>query len=60
MVCDALVSDTQTVRISDNNGKFDITGCYSCTDEVYKKIRNLKDIEKKSVDKVLKEIKFNK
>lgn len=57
MVCNELnTGDVQTVRVSDDREKFDLIGHVKCTDDVYKKIKNVKDIEKKNVSKVLKEI----
>lgn len=57
MVCKEYnAMEIQTVRISDDKEKYEIVGHIYCTDELFKKIKAIKDLDKKSVKKVLDEI----
>lgn len=48
----------QVIRLKENNGKdtFDIEGHVNCTDELFEKIKNVKNPQKKSIRKVLEEV----
>jgi hypothetical protein len=61
MVCKTYFDgNTETIELSEENGKnkIYITGHYSCIDTLFEKIKNVKDYDKKSVEKILKEVKF--
>jgi hypothetical protein len=48
--------NTQTIELSDDKNKIHITGHIGCTDEIFNKIKGLKDYKKLSPSKILKEI----
>lgn len=52
--------NTNTIELMDDKSKLHISGHDVCVDSVYKKIKSLKGSEKKSIEKILKEIKFKK
>lgn len=59
MFCKGITSKTtSTIKITDNDGKRAIylTGHIDCTDEYVKRIREIKDLEKKRLKVVLEEI----
>ncbi len=61
MICNELnTGDVQTVRISHDREKYELIGHVSCTDDIYKKIKTIKNIENKNINRVLKEIRFKK
>ncbi|KON87473.1 hypothetical protein AF332_11970 [Sporosarcina globispora] len=58
-LCKEFVSGTvQTVKILDNDQKTShyISGHVSCTEDIWKQIQEMKDFNKKSLSKVLKEL----
>ena len=61
MICDSINNGEKwNLQISDNKTSIIINGHKSCIDETDNKIKNIKDVKKKTVDKVLAEINFNK
>jgi hypothetical protein len=50
--------DNHVIEIKDDKDKVIINCHQSCADELHSKIKNVKDLHKKSVGKVLKEIGF--
>jgi hypothetical protein len=59
-ICGEYTNDVWVVVLDDDKNKFEISGCKRHIDELQKKIKLVKDIHKKSVDKILKEIGFVK
>jgi DNA-binding HxlR family transcriptional regulator len=58
-VCNEIYDgNTQTIELSDDKNKIHITGHISCTDRIFNEIRNVKDLKKKNVNQILKEINF--
>lgn len=55
-VCSEYVSDVYTVQLSDNKERVEFSGHASCINELHNKIKSVKDLEKKKIDQVLKEI----
>jgi hypothetical protein len=49
---------TFTIQISDNNERIYITGHEDCINKLHTEINAIKDLHKKPVNKILKEIKF--
>lgn len=52
------VSDNWTVQIKDDKDTFKVSGHKSCIDAFFEKGKNVKELNKKSVKKILKEIGF--
>jgi hypothetical protein len=52
--------NTTTIELSDDNGKnkVQITGHDKCIDDLFNKMKNVKDYQNKAVSKILKEVKF--
>jgi hypothetical protein len=50
--------NTQTIELSDDKNKIHITGHFKCTDRIFNEIKNVKDLKKKNVNQILKEINF--
>jgi malonyl CoA-acyl carrier protein transacylase len=52
--------NTTTIELSEDNGKnkIFITGHDDCIDTLYEKMKNVKDLDKKPIKKILKEVKF--
>jgi hypothetical protein len=50
--------DNWVNKLSDKDGFVEINGHEKCIDQLHKKIKNVKDLDKKSVQKVLDEIQF--
>jgi hypothetical protein len=48
--------NTQTIELSDDKNKIHITGHIGCTDQIFNEIKNVKDLKKKNVNQILKEI----
>lgn len=48
--------NTQTIELSDAKSKIHITGHISCTDDLFNKIKSLKEYKKMSPSQILKEI----
>ncbi|TCJ01053.1 hypothetical protein [Cytobacillus praedii] len=47
----------QTVRLRENDKKYiDIEGHVKCTDDLHEKIKNVPELKKKSISKVLEEV----
>jgi hypothetical protein len=60
-ICSAYVNDTWVLQLSDHKGdKFEISGDLSCINDIEAKIKSIKNVDKLTVDKVLKEINFQK
>ena len=60
-ICSAYVNDTWVLLLSDHKGdKFEISGDISCINQIEAKIKSIKNVDKLTVDKVLKEINFQK
>lgn len=58
-LCHNYVNDVWTLEISDNNEKVFISGHKECIDQLDDKVKAVKDLSKKSVAKVIKEIGFS-
>jgi hypothetical protein len=60
-ICSAYVNDTWVLLLSDHKGdKLEISGDLSCINKIEAKIKSIKNVDKLTVDKVLKEINFQK
>jgi hypothetical protein len=60
-ICSAYVNDTWVLQLSDHKGdKFEISGHLACINNIESKIKSIKNVDKLTVDKVLKEINFQK
>jgi hypothetical protein len=60
-ICSAYVTDTWVLLLSDHKfTKFEISGHLACINKIESKIKNIKNVDKLTVDKVLKEINFQK
>lgn len=62
MVCKELnTGDTQTVRLTDNDGKskIDITGHITCTDIIYNQTQEMKDFKSMRLETVVKKLKLD-
>jgi hypothetical protein len=60
-ICSAYVNDTWVLLLSDHKfTKFEISGHLACINEIETKIKSIKNVDKLTVDKVLKEINFQK
>lgn len=57
-ICGSYVNDVWVVVVSDNQGKVEISGCKHHVDELHKKIKEVKNLEKLSVKQVLKLINY--
>lgn len=55
-ICGEYVSDVWTFVLSDDKDKKEWSGHRQCIDQVEFKVKSVKDLHKKSVDKVLKEV----
>jgi hypothetical protein len=61
MVCKQVFDgNTTTIELSEDNGKIRtfISGHDECIDELYEKLKKVKDLDKKPIKKILKEVKF--
>ena len=50
--------DNWVNKLSDKDEFVEVNGHEKCVDQLHKKIKSVSDLDKKSVQKVLKEIKF--
>ena len=50
--------NTGTIELNDGKTKIQISGHDSCIDDLFQKMRNVKDHQNKSVSKILKEVNF--
>jgi hypothetical protein len=50
---------TWTIQLTDDKERIYITGHEDCINKLHLKINSVKDLHKKPVNKILKEIKFN-
>lgn len=57
-ICKEYVQDNWILRIYDDRESVEINGHKNCIDELDIKVRNIKDVHKKSVKQTLKEINF--
>ncbi|MNR56834.1 hypothetical protein D3C85_1774910 [compost metagenome] len=57
-ICKGYVNDVWVINISDNQEKIEISGCKNHIDELHKKIKSIKNLEKLPVQKVLKLINY--
>jgi hypothetical protein len=55
-VCGEYADKVWVERISDKDQSVEISGHEGCINMIHKKVKGIKDLDKKSVDKVLKEI----
>lgn len=58
-ICNGYVNDVWVVVISDGKEKTEISGCKQHIDELHKKIKEVKNADKLSVKKLLKELEIN-
>jgi hypothetical protein len=60
-ICSEYSSDTWVLLLSDPKGdKHEFSGHLKCINEIEAKIKSIKNVDKLTVDKVLKEINFPK
>jgi hypothetical protein len=50
--------NVSTIELNDEKTKVQISGHDSCVDDLFEKMRNVKDYQNKPVSKILKEVKF--
>ena len=50
--------NTYTIELNDNKEKLQISGHPKCIDQLFEKMRSVKDYKNKSIDKILKEVNF--
>jgi hypothetical protein len=55
-ICNKYVQDVWVVTLSDDKEKVEFDGHKVCVDELHDRIKNVKDLVKKPVKKVLKEL----
>jgi hypothetical protein len=55
-VCGGTVSDVWTVQLKDDKETKEFSGHYKCVDNLHKRIKGIKNVDKKSVQKVIAEI----
>jgi hypothetical protein len=58
-VCSEYVQDVWVVILRDDKEYREFEGHRQCIDQLHNRIDNVKDLDKKSVQKVLKELKMN-
>lgn len=56
ILCHELCTETQTVRLSDDKDRYDITGHIDCTNRIYSQLKLIDNINKLSVKKMLEHI----
>jgi predicted site-specific integrase-resolvase len=59
-LCGEYVSDVYTVRIKDDKEAVEYSGHNQCVTDLHNQINGIKNLDKKSVQQVLKEIKFSR
>jgi hypothetical protein len=60
-ICKQLHNETNhVIKISDDKESVEIDGHENCVNELYKKLKNIKDLNKKSVKAILKEINYKR
>jgi hypothetical protein len=60
-ICSEYSSDTWVLLLSDQKGdKHEFSGHLKCINKIEAKIKSIKNVDKLTVDKVLKEINFQK
>jgi hypothetical protein len=50
--------NVSTIELNDGKTKVQISGHDSCVDQLFEKMRKVKDYQNKPVSKILKEVKF--
>jgi hypothetical protein len=60
-ICKQIHNETNhVIKISDDKESIEIDGHEICINDLYKRLKTIKDLDKKSVKVILKEIKFKK
>jgi DNA-directed RNA polymerase subunit N (RpoN/RPB10) len=54
--CGEYVSDVWTVQLKDDKETKEFSGHYKCTDNLHKRIKIIKNVDKKSVQKIIAEL----
>jgi DNA-directed RNA polymerase subunit N (RpoN/RPB10) len=54
--CGEYVSDVWTVQLKDDKETREYSGHYKCVTELHNRIKNVKNVDKKSVEKIIKEL----
>jgi hypothetical protein len=58
-VCETVFDgETETIEINDGREKIQISGHFRCIDDLFKKMKKVKNYQNKSIEKILKEVKF--
>jgi hypothetical protein len=59
-VCGGFAQDVWVYVLNYEKDRYEISGCKKCIDGIEKKVKSVKNLNKKPIDKVLKEINFIK
>jgi hypothetical protein len=58
-VCKTIFNgETETIEINDGREKIQISGHFKCVDELFIRMKKVKNYQNKSIDKILKEVNF--
>lgn len=57
-ICGGYVSDVWVLLLSDDKGKMEFSGCKKHIDELQQKINAVKNVDKKNIKQILKDINY--